>query len=428
MGSITLTIATSLDDLNAVSITPEQLFGRHCAIVGSSGGGKSWTLARLIEQANQHNGKIVLFDASGEFEGLRENCFHVHMGSAVRPTTTSHAVTIPYFELSENDLLTLFQPSDSIQWIKLRAAIKTLKLLQLCPSLATSGTFAKAHKLKRPYEEAVSLYQAQLERPDSIFNIHKLPTQLDLECVLPVRSHTESDHWGGISTEEQSACLPLINRIEDLLRMPELQPLFNPPELPSAYRVIDKFLTDQTVSTLRISLEFLPSAHQIRTIVTDALCRQLLSLGRVGRLKGSPVVIALDEAHHVTKRIVYSSESLLPPIALESIAKEGRKYGLTLCLATQRPGDVPEALLSQIGALIVHRLVGTTDLAAIEVASGGVEQKILSLLPKLAQGEALLIGMGSREPRRVKMLPPKQTPHSLGPDYQRSWRKRDVVT
>lgn len=426
MSSITLAIATSLDDLTAVSVTPEHLFGRHCAIVGSSGGGKSWSLARLVEQVNLNHGKIVLFDASGEFERLSDNCFHIHLGTASRELVDSYAAKVPYYELSENDLLSLFQPSDAVQWIKLRSAIRTLKLLQLCPPLGASGTFAKAHKDKRPFEEAALLHQTQLERPDSIFNIYKLPTQIDLECVLPVRSPTESDHWGGISAAEQSACIPLINRIEDLLKMPELQCLFNPPQLPSAFEALEKFLRDPGVSTLRVSLEFLPAAHQVRSIVTEALSRHLLSLGRAGELRGRPTVIAVDEAHHVIPRLTGSSEGILPPSALESIAKEGRKYGLTLCLSTQRPSDIPEALLSQVGAFIAHRLVGASDQAAIETAAGGLDKHTLSLLPRLGPGEALLIGMGAREPRRVKMLPPVRIPNSHGPNYQQTWRKRDV--
>jgi hypothetical protein len=426
MTSITLAIATSLDDLSPVEVTPEQLFGRHCAIVGSSGGGKSWSLARLIEQANLHSGKIVLFDASGEFDALSNNTFHIHLGDPSREEIRSHAATLPYFELSENDLLTLFQPGDAVQWVKLRSAIKTLKLLQLCPALGTSGTFSKAHKHKGAFEDALELHRTQLERPDSVFNIHKLPTQIDLECVLPVRSHSEADHWGGTSVSEQAACIPLINRIEDLLKIPELHSLFNPPQRPSAFEAIEKFLTDSGVSTLRISLEFLPAAHQIRTIATDAICRHLLHTARAGRLRARPVVIAVDEAHQVIPKSAYSSSSILPPCALESIAKEGRKYGLTLCLATQRPADIPEALLSQVGAFVVHRLVGPTDLAAVETAAGGMEQHDLGLLPRLGPGEALLLGVASREPRRVKMLPPMRIPKSRGPDYQQAWRKRNV--
>jgi hypothetical protein len=428
MTTLTLTIASTLDDKAPIAIAPETLFGRHCAIVGSSGGGKSCSLARIIEQASEHRSKLLLFDASGEYEGMAGKTFHIHIGEAKRQDCNSISATVPYFELSENDLLGIFQPQDTVQWVKLRAAIKTLKLLHLCPALARSGNFPKAHRHKLQYEEALSMYQKQLERPDSIFNIHKLPLQIDLECVEPVRSHAEADYWGAVSAREQTSCISLINRIEDLLKTPELRYLFNPPARPSAFEAIEKFITDPGVSVLRISLEFLPMAHEIRRIVTDSLARHLLSLGRAGALQRCPIVIALDEAHQVLSRPSNEVNAMLPPSAFELIAKEGRKYGLTLCLATQRPADIPESLLSQVGVFIVHRIVGGSDRTAVELASGGLDETSKSLLSTLEPGQAIILGVGIREPRRVRMLAPSVMPRSHGPDYQSAWStKREEV-
>lgn len=65
-------IATLPDASDAtVSISPEQMFGRHCAILGSTGGGKSWSLARIAEEALQFRSKILLLDATGEFYTLQ---------------------------------------------------------------------------------------------------------------------------------------------------------------------------------------------------------------------------------------------------------------------------------------------------------------------------------------------------------------------
>lgn len=428
MSNIVLHIATALEDLTPVTITPEALFGRHCAVLGSSGGGKSWSLARIVEQASAHNAKILLFDASGEFERLTHSTFHVHIGAPSRDIANSASVTVPYFELSENDLVKVFEPSNAVQWMKLRAAIKTLRLMQLVPGLAASGNFSKAHRHKVIFEEAVSLHAKQLEKSQSIFNIFKLPLQIELECVEPIRSGSEPDFWGGVSASEQTQCIPMINRIEDLLKSPEMRCIFNPPAGPSAFEALDKFMTDKSVSVLRVSMEFLPSAHRIRHIVADSLCRYMLSMARAGTLRKTPVVIALDEAHQVLQESRPAEGGVLPLSAFDTIAKEGRKYGLTLCLATQRPGDIPESLLSQIGTFIVHRLVGPTDLKAVERAAGGVDLKTLTSLATIGPGEAFIIGAGIREPRRVKMLPPLHPPMSQGPNYQAAWKKDGVKT
>ncbi len=419
---IALTLATSLDDLSCVTLSPEEVFGRHCAIVGSSGSGKSWSVTRLIEECAKHRSNIVLLDATGEYEPLAGGTFHIHLGEARRSDCSSLQATIPYYELSEADLFSIFQPSSATQWMKLRAAIKTLRLLQLQPGLGSHGTFIKAQKNKSSYDQSMSRRSTELERPDSIFNIHRLPLQIELECVDPIRSQSELDCWGGVNREDLSECLPLINRVEDTIKAPELAGIFHPPEGPSAFEALEKLITDHAVSVLRISMEFLPSTNRVREIIANALARHLLSLGRAGILRGRPVVLVIDEAHQIL-RANADQFAHRPLEAFQVIAKEGRKYGLTLCVATQRPRDIPEDILSQIGTFIAHRLIASTDRSAIEHASGAMDDSHLTCLATLGPGEALLLGAGMRDPRRVKLLAPSCPPRSLGPDYQKTWRR-----
>ncbi|HEV3111802.1 MAG TPA: DUF87 domain-containing protein [Candidatus Binataceae bacterium] len=77
---ITLNLA-SLVDGTEIGLVPERLFGRHCAILGATGTGKSWTLARLIEESARYSAKIVLFDSTGEFHTLNSGVRHVHIGT-----------------------------------------------------------------------------------------------------------------------------------------------------------------------------------------------------------------------------------------------------------------------------------------------------------------------------------------------------------
>lgn len=419
---IALTLATSLDDLSCVTLSPEEVFGRHCAIVGSSGSGKSWSVTRLIEECAKHRSNIVLLDATGEYEPLASGTFHIHLGEARRSDCSSLKATVPYYELSEADLFSIFQPSSATQWMKLRAAIKTLRLLQLQPGLGSHGTFIKAQKNKSSYDQSMSRRSAELERPDSIFNIHRLPLQIELECVDPIRSQSELDCWGAVNREDLSECLPLINRVEDTLKAPELADIFHPPDGPSAFEALEKLITDHSVSVLRVSMEFLPSSNRVREIIANALARHLLSLGRAGILTGRPVVLVVDEAHQILRANTDHFEHR-PLDAFHIIAKEGRKYGLTLCVATQRPRDIPEDVLSQIGTFIAHRLIASSDRNAIEHASGAMDDSHLACLATLGPGEALLLGAGIRDPKRVKLLPPSCPPRSLGPDYQKTWRR-----
>lgn len=104
------------------------------------------------------------------------------------------------------------------------------------------------------------------------------------------------------------------------------------------------------------------------------------------------------------------------------IAKEGRKYGLNICLATQRPRDLPEGVLSQMGTLIVHRLTNGLDREIVERACGEIDRSASAFLPNLQPGEAALIGVDFPIPMTIQIKWPDYPPQSSGPDYQEAWK------
>ena len=89
---------------------------------------------------------------------------------------------MPYQSLTEADLFALFKPSGPTQLVKLRAAVKSLKLARV-PQLATRGVVLKAGVLKFPFEAACVARAGELEDPRAHFDISKLPAQIDAECV-----------------------------------------------------------------------------------------------------------------------------------------------------------------------------------------------------------------------------------------------------
>ena len=110
--------------------------------------------------------------------------------------------------------------------------------------------------------------------------------------------------------------------------------------------------------------------------------------------------------------------------AFELIAKEGRKYWLTICIATQRPRDIPDAVLSQMGTLIVHRLINEQDREVVEKAAGDIDRAAAAFLPTLAPGEAAIIGVDFPIPLTIKVEKPIHEPKSRGPNYQDSWKPK----
>lgn len=406
-----------------LAFAPERLIGRHLAIVGSSGGGKSCTVARLVEQCSLNRSKLILLDLTGEYESLQGPVFHVHLGNAHREEVLSSPTCLPFYELTEADLVAILEPDGPLQLAKMQSAMRSLKLLHLEPKLGTDGVFPKAHKEKRLYDQAVDDYKHELQVPENLFDIYKLALQIELECVDVYRSQTETGFWGGLNHQELAACSGLVHRTEEILTRGDLGAIFLPHTAPSLITTIETFLTDESVSVLRISFEFLPSIHHVREISANAIGRRLLAMGRNRSFMAQPLLLLVDEAHQVLHPTVSQFTRDFPLDAYHVIAKEGRKYGLSLCVATQRPGDIPEDILSQMGTFIVHRLVGSSDRGIVERATGACDKEMLEDLPSLTPGEAIIVGSAFSRPLRVRVKMPTHPPFSQGPDYQNLWRR-----
>jgi DNA helicase HerA-like ATPase len=411
-------------------VPPEKLFGRHCAVIGSTGGGKSWTVARIIEESAKHHSKLVLLDATGEFDTLQApHVRHVRLGPDHREPN-SDQVCFPYGELTPGDMLALFRPSGSSQAPRLRAAIKSLKLARLAGpdlgSLLQNGLVRKAGRPRTVFENAEFEYASELESNKASFDIGLLARQVEEECVWPSGTLVGSEGcWGGRNEAEHGDCVSLTTRIEEIISSGDLACLFDTDgkkNLPSELRA---FLKNDSERVLRVSLRSVPFAHDAREVVTNAIGRYLLDLGRGGTFRECPVVVFLEEAHQFLNQFIGDESARVHLDAFDLIAKEGRKFGLNICLATQRPRDIPEGVLSQVGTLIVHRLTNDRDREIVERACGDIDRTAAAFLPTLSPGQAVVVGVDMPIPLTVEICPQTHQPDSRGPDYQAHWKAGD---
>lgn len=404
-----------------VTLTPERLFGRHCAILGVTGGGKSWSIARLIEQCARLKSKIVLLDATGEFATLGGGAVsHLSIGASTDAPADSADVSCPYFKMEERDLFALFTPSGQSQVPVLRAAIRSLKLAR-CASPADfieGGCIPKEWRFRAPFEEACKVHAAVLESSAADFDISLLAAQIVHECVNPYGGQGK---WGSKDDKALSWCLSLLVRIEGALKSPAMESILSPGTRTPMQDRIAQFLEDPTKTVLRISMKYLSFLHNARALVANVVGRYLMDLARSGRFREKPAVVFLDEAHQFLGKEVGEDEHVYELDAFEVIAKEGRKYGLTVAIATQRPRDIHDGVLSQMGTMIVHRLAHSADRDVVERAARDTEKSVAALLPTLAQGQALLIGADFPVPIPIQVRPPEHKPDSRGPDYQKYW-------
>lgn len=417
-----------------VSVKPERLFGRHCAILGATGGGKSWTTARIIEECIRYQAKLILIDATGEYRGFaRAGIVHCHLGDAVAKAAASISCSLPTTSFLDSDFIALFEPAGKVQGPKLRAAIRSLRLAKLRPQLAPNGFIAKINQSKTAVEAAENEpdVSSKLDDPRQPFDVTMLVKQLEQECVYPegfgaAKGQKDLTKWGG-EDGNFSHCLPLVARINGVLTSPAFKCVFQANTEPALTEKIGDFINGAD-RLLRVCLSGIAYEFHAREIIANVIGRHLLTRARDGSFQNRPTVILVDEAHNFLGRQIGAEDSAARLDAFEMIAKEGRKYGLNICLASQRPRDITEDVLSQMGTLIVHRLTNDRDREVVERACGEIDRAASAFLPNLRPGEAAVIGTDFPIPLKIQIREPGTKPKSDGPKYQEHWAvKRDTA-
>lgn len=424
---INLTIGTIEADGRGVPVQlpPEKLFGRHCGVFGATGGGKSWTVASLIEKIKQHGGKAIVFDPTGEFcntDGV-DTVFAFDGGLA----GTTH-VHFPYTEMTEDDLFSLFRPSGQSQGPKLRDAIKSLKLAQAVAGavpaglVIMNGVVEKVGRARAPYFAALVANAVTLHSPKCTFDIQNLAEQVKSECVFGT-AFNNANNFGDTDRNSLSYCETLSSRISTLTNSRELECLFRKGGA-SLVAELETFLADPERDIALISFKEVRFEHNTRELLLNIIGRYLLGIAREGRFRDAPIVVFLDEAHQFLGGTIGDEYGSVKLDAFGLIAKEGRKYGLTVVLATQRPRDIPQDVLSQLGTLIVHRLTNEQDRTTVEHACGDLDRAASQFIPMLAPGEAIVIGPDLPTPLPLRIVRPNSPPNSKGPQFQSHWSDR----
>lgn len=260
-------------------IGPEKLFGRHCAILGSTGGGKSWTTARLVQEcAKFKNSKVILVDATGEYRSLPEAyTTHMHLGQPLHRHKSSLPFCMPPTNFDESDFITLFEPSGKVQGPKLRAAIQSLRLVNLEPSIAHNGILLKIGQKKDLYRVALNKNNnsSLVDKPSQPFNVKKLIGQIQQECHYI--NHDGS--WGNKNEGDISYCSSLFTRIMGVINSPAFSSVFEESNSPSLDEVLNDFLKSPK-QVLRLCLSSTSYEYHAKEILANALGRKLMMFAR----------------------------------------------------------------------------------------------------------------------------------------------------
>ncbi|WP_207423747.1 ATP-binding protein [Desertivirga brevis] len=412
------------DESNLVHISAQALFGRHCAVIGTTGGGKSWTVAKMLEEIKVNNGKAILIDATGEYETLKGDGNEVDYFKFNE--LSENGIYFNYRRLRETDLFALVRPAGQSQLPKIQEAMKSLRLVNLLLQ-ETENLKSYDALLDRPNEQTFTTLKKQgfehdkeiirlLKRysaafiPDCNFDIQGLCNQLVKECYNDTRAREN--------------CTSLISRIMLTINDLSFLSVFdfkNENHIAGAKEfesTFSKFISSEK-KILILSVAQVSTENRLREILVNSIGRFLLDKALSKAFRGTnkkSLLLFLDEAHlFLNKRIKDEFSIEVELDAFERIAKECRKFGLFLVLSTQMPRDIPRGVLSQVGAFIVHRLINQQDREAIEYACSEANKSALSFLPILGSGEALITGVSFAMPMVLKILPPAIEPDSSTP-------------
>ena len=171
-------------------------------------------------------------------------------------------------------------------------------------------------------------------------------------------------------------------------------------------------------------LDFSGVPAEATDLAVGLVLQMLFELSVRSRTQGigrpRPVLVVLEEAHR------YLGDSATTRVAKESanrIAREGRKYGIGLLLVTQRPSELPDTALSQVGTIMALRLTNGTDQSTVKSALPDAVAGLAETLPALRTGEAIVAGEAVPLPCRVQITRPNPRPEADDPSLE-SWRKQ----
>ncbi|MXY08034.1 MAG: ATP-binding protein [Rhodothermaceae bacterium] len=410
----------ALDEMAVAYLNGNKLFQRHAVIVGSTGSGKSWTTARLLDQiAELPQANVILFDIHGEYRPLISKAFkHLRIAGPSDIENKSGlddgVLHLPYWLLGYEALVSLFVDRSD----------------QNAPNqsmIMTQAIIGAKKSVLDPVEHKKILDNFTIDSPVP-FNIKPILNQLKTlneEMVQGSRGKKQGPYHGKLSR--------LIGRLEAKRNDRRLAFLFQPPDECMEMAWLEKMVhavsagrgaqVDNSGGIKIIDFSEVPS--DILPLMVSLLAQIVFSAGLwTVTEKRHPIAIMCDEAHlYIPERMRADSSDAVAVEIFERIAKEGRKYGIGLVVISQRPSEVNRTVLSQCNNVVAMRLTSGDDQRVVRRLLPDSLGSFGDLLPILDVGEALVVGDASLLPTRVRIAEPTMKPDSQTVAFWDHWNE-----
>lgn len=414
----------TISDGSDSNLDGNKFFQRHAVIVGGTGSGKSWTVANILGAASSLKSiNSVVFDLHGEYKplaGLPNTTLLKIAGPSDNPDKEK-TIFLPYWLLSYEEIESLLlDRSDNNAPNQARAIFDTImKLKKQCLDENDS-------------EQKSVLLNFTIDSPLP-YNLDKLIEQLDSldnQQIETGETYTSGQKKGRPKTNQgplHGKLTRFIQRLKSKQSDKRLNFIFNSDPRLQKYEWLVSLVKDLldfgNKKGLKI-IDFSEVPSDILPVISGLIARLVFSVQQWMKVETRhPVALFCDEAHLYIPAQTKNSMEERGLASFERIAKEGRKYGISLVVISQRPSDVSKTVLSQCGNFIAMRLTNPDDQNVIKRLFPDNLGDFSEMLPILDIGESLIVGDASLLPSRVKIAPPKIKPDSSTVEFWDEWSK-----
>jgi len=387
-----------------VFLDASNFFGRHAAILGQTGSGKSWTVTSLIQSALRYmpNAHIIVMDMHGEYGDKKTD-------TMITSPFPSHKVRcmdaleleMPYWIMTYSDLADIFIAEDdenaSVQMAFLRNALSDLRVES---------------------NKHLSLGHITVDSP-VYFSLEELRDKF-------VEANQDTLDFGKAKGPLHGKFDQFLVRMHSLMNDGRYDFMLNPKLRTSTETLVDLMrdfvgLGDPKANVTVLNLSAVPT--DVAPMVTALIGRMALEFNFWNpKCLEFPIWLVCEEAQEYIPRDEHTRYKESRRI-MERISKIGRKYGVGLCVVSQRPAEVSETVLAQCGTFVCMRISNPDDQDYLRAMVPDAARGTFSSLTSLGRGEAVVMGAGVPMPVRFQMNLPNPPPNSQDVNYAEKWSK-----
>ena len=407
-----LDLGTYTLDPNATAyLDGDKFFQRHAALLGSTGSGKSWTVATILERVKElPSANAVVFDLHGEYANLSYASHLRVAGPDDIGRSDASLLYLPYWLMNSEELQAMFIDRSEFSAHNQVLVFQDQVMASKRQFLEQAG--------KRDIVQALTI---NAPVPFSIEQVMAAINEMNEEMEQGSRGMKQGKFFGQFSR--------LLVRLSAKLKDKRYGFLFQAPEALHTYEAlhaIARQLMDWVGENRRVKvIDFSEVPPDVLSVIVGLVARLIFQIqfwtppaSRV------PIALVCDEAHlYLPQRSEADAPERRALENFERIAKEGRKYGVALLVVSQRPSDVSDTILSQCNNFVALRLTNGQDQDKVRRLMPDSLEGFMDMLPVLDIGEALIVGDAVLLPSRVQITPPSIKPLSATIEFWTEWSK-----